>query len=376
MHRAAIESAKGSSSLSAHCFVSMGMTLAIQDRDQAIDAFVTALEHDPRHVGAHLQLAALLLAANEPTRAAEHYHVSFTINPELESAPRNPAAPKPLAQAASQGLRHLRGHFMGLHRDVVAALEEQHGADALRRARACMEIQHGQRTPEWAHPMQKPAAVYVPGLPARPWYERDEIEGIDILEAAYTDIRQELEELLARPGEGFAPYVHAGPNVPPEMQNLAGKKDWNAFHLYKDGKRIEENCARCPKTLEAVEQMSMPRCEGNAPEVFFSLLKPGTHIQPHHGVANSKLAVHLALTIPPDCALRSGPETRSWVEGQCLIFDDSFEHEAWNRSDALRAVLILEVWNPLLSDVEREALSALCNAIERWARPVVDRWLG
>lgn len=41
-------------------------------------------------------------------------------------------------------------------------------------------------------------------------------------------------------------------------------------------------------------------------------------------------------------------------EGKCLVFDDSFEHEAWNDdSDHSRIVLIVDVWHPDLTPEER-----------------------
>ncbi|MGH8282712.1 MAG: aspartyl/asparaginyl beta-hydroxylase domain-containing protein, partial [Gammaproteobacteria bacterium] len=97
-------------------------------------------------------------------------------------------------------------------------------------------------------------------------------------------------------------------------------------------------------------------------------LKPGTHIPPHYGLANYKLAVHLPLIIPGDCAIRVGNETRAWTEGQCLIFDDSFQHEAWNNSSELRVVLILEIWNPQLSDAEQQAVAAVLGVIRDFDR--------
>jgi len=54
----------------------------------------------------------------------------------------------------------------------------------------------------------------------------------------------------------------------------------------------------------------------------------------------------------------SGGETREWTEGNAFAFDDTIEHEAWNRSDRRRAVLILDTWNPHLSEREREAVAA------------------
>jgi aspartyl/asparaginyl beta-hydroxylase (cupin superfamily) len=49
-----------------------------------------------------------------------------------------------------------------------------------------------------------------------------------------------------------------------------------------------------------------------------------------------------------------GGETREWQAGSAWVFDDTIEHEAWNDSDAPRAILIFDVWNPQLSAPERD----------------------
>ncbi len=58
--------------------------------------------------------------------------------------------------------------------------------------------------------------------------------------------------------------------------------------------------------------------------------------------------VHLGLSIPDkgnefDCAIRIANETRAWKEGECLMFDCTTEHEAWNDTDEDRIVLIVDV---------------------------------
>jgi aspartate beta-hydroxylase len=60
--------------------------------------------------------------------------------------------------------------------------------------------------------------------------------------------------------------------------------------------------------------------------------------------------------VPENCVFRVGNDTRRWVEGEAFAFDDTIEHEASNESDALRAILILDVWNPALSLLERALL--------------------
>ena len=95
---------------------------------------------------------------------------------------------------------------------------------------------------------------------------------------------------------------------------------------------------------------------------LFSLLKPGAHIRPHHGLFNFRLICHLPLTVPPGCTLRVGNQERSWSEGELLIFDDSMEHEARNQSDRQRIILLFEIWRPEITEADREALKVLLEA--------------
>jgi len=80
-------------------------------------------------------------------------------------------------------------------------------------------------------------------------------------------------------------------------------------------------------------------------------------------VTNTRLVTHLPLIVPDHCAIKVGGEERVWREGECFTFDDTFEHEAWNRSERTRVVMLMDIWNPYLTEVEREALTALVPAI-------------
>ena len=107
--------------------------------------------------------------------------------------------------------------------------------------------------------------------------------------------------------------------------------------------------ARFPFTTILEQNWRVIRTELDALDRF-SRLAPGAHIVPHcgyEGYSGYVLRLHLALDVPPGCAIRVGTETRSWQEGKCLVFDDSFEHEAWNRGDRTRTVLLCDFLNPL-----------------------------
>jgi aspartyl/asparaginyl beta-hydroxylase (cupin superfamily) len=207
--------------------------------------------------------------------------------------------------------------------------------------------------------------LHYPFLPADEFFDREHFPWLSELEAATPTILAELEAILAEPEPGLTPYISLPPGVPAsKWSGLDKSLDWGAFHLWKEGERFDEACARAPRTAALVESLPICRIEGRSPNVFFSILKAGSHIPAHTGVTNVRGVVHLPLIVPEGCEFRVGGETRCWVEGQAFAFDDTIEHEAWNRSDRDRAVLIIDVWNPYLSDHERTMICSLYGAAD------------
>lgn len=76
--------------------------------------------------------------------------------------------------------------------------------------------------------------------------------------------------------------------------------------------------------------------------------------------------------MPDGCSIRVGDEVRTWVEGRCLLFDDSFEHEVRNDTDRARVVLLLRFFHPDLAPARRGA--ACRDAIEAKAAAERARW--
>lgn len=215
---------------------------------------------------------------------------------------------------------------------------------------------------------QRPSVFHFPGLPQRAFYEREEFDWAPPFEAASPAIRGEVEALLAA-GADFRPYVEGEKDRPErDFHGLQGDPSWTAFYLWKDGRLIEENAERCPRTVAALRNVPLSRIGARTPSILFSLLRPGAHIPPHHGMLNARLICHLPLIVPPGGWLRVGGETRAWEEGKLLIFDDSVEHEARNPTDRLRVVLLFDVWRPELSEAERRGLSKIFEAIDGYGK--------
>jgi len=235
---------------------------------------------------------------------------------------------------------------------VAAAFPE---AD-LRRARAFAEQRAGRRRIF----VQQPTAGHFPYLPAIEYFDRALFPWFAELEGATDAIRAELLSLWAEDDPNFRPYVQYDPTAPVnQWAELNHSPRWSAWFLWEDGTRNDASCARCPATAAAVEKLPLLDIPGKAPSVMFSVLQPRTRIPPHTGSTNARVTVHLPLVVPEGCGFRVGAETRAWREGEAWAFDDTIEHEAWNDSPHPRAILILDVWNPLLSEAERAVVRAV-----------------
>ena len=57
-----------------------------------------------------------------------------------------------------------------------------------------------------------------------------------------------------------------------------------------------------------------------------------------------------------DGAIEVANEARPWIEGRCILFDNSFLHRVWNRGSSPRVVLSLSIMHPDLTAVEREII--------------------
>ena len=105
--------------------------------------------------------------------------------------------------------------------------------------------------------------------------------------------------------------------------------EWRELPLFGSQRRCA-GCVACPATADLVassipEAFQLAMAGGG--ETLFSVLRPGTHLRPHCGSTNSRLTCHLGVVVPGGARVRVGDEWREWAEGECLVFDDSWEHE-------------------------------------------------
>ncbi|MBS1647505.1 MAG: aspartyl/asparaginyl beta-hydroxylase domain-containing protein [Bacteroidetes bacterium] len=167
------------------------------------------------------------------------------------------------------------------------------------------------------------------------FYSLDEHPQLRVLEEHFSVVLEELNTLRkqVKGKNWFESFPHY---LKPESKNK-----WQVFSFLFFGIKHPDNCNLCPKTAGVLNKIP------NLVSADFSYLPAHTQIKPHKGFTRMVLRVHLGLIIPDNCGIRVGSDTKKWEEGKLLVFDDSFEHEAWNNSNQDRFVLMLDIANPL-----------------------------
>jgi aspartate beta-hydroxylase len=199
-----------------------------------------------------------------------------------------------------------------------------------------------------------------PDLPSQPWLDPGDFPLVAYLESHYDAIRGEI--LSLNPSR-----FHR------ESERIQRSGDWDVAFFYERGRRRNEICEACPVTTRGIEgHGAVLTMAGLA---YVSRMRAGTHILAHTGPTNIRVRCHLGIRVPDGgCAIRVENDTRRWEEGKCLVFDDHFEHEAWNHTDEDRIVLIVDVWHPGLSSTEIDLLEGLHRYTFSHARKLGRYW--
>ena len=332
----------------------------LADAPAALAALDNALALEPRNFGALILKADLMAELGDTRAAASFYQFAVRVAPPADEMP---AALRDELNRAKAMCERYAGEFGSFLVDRLV----RHGLGDGRstaRFRQSLDILLGRKKSYF----QQPNIYFFPELPQIQFYDREDFPWLDDVEAATADIRAELKAVVTDDPRSFVPYVQQVPGRP--RRDLAGLEDnpsWSAYYMWKDGEIVLDHAARCPKTLAALASAPQVWARGRSPSVLFSQLRPGAWIPPHAGLTNTRLICHLPLIVPPGCAFRVGNDTRVPVEGKAWVFDDTMEHEAWNRSDHARVILLFEIWRPELTEEERALVGAMFEAIDAYS---------
>jgi aspartate beta-hydroxylase len=224
----------------------------------------------------------------------------------------------------------------------------------MQRVAAALGVYLQTHAPAKPDPRQRPSFLWMPALPATPFYPRERFDWYDALEAATAGIREEFSSVVQSLGAGDTAGSQGDPGVGTD----------EAYWFHRRGTAFAEHLAACPRTAAALAGMPLRQIANHAPDVLFSVLAADSQVKPRYGITNTRVVTHLPLIVPQgDCKLVVGGQAHAWEEGRCVTFDDTLLHEAWNRTAQQRVVLVLDTWNPDTTEPERVALRDLVQKI-------------
>ncbi len=332
---------------------------AAGDLVAAVAAFDDVLEAQPYNFLALLSKGTVLEQMGNRDAAVDVYRNVIKIAPPEDRLP--PAAVRQL-EAARNLVAATSTELQANLLEAVADMRRDLGDGDLRRFDEALGIFAGVRKP-FVH---EPLFFHYPQLPAIPFYDRPLFPWLDELEAATETIVSEMLPALANASASeLAPYIQYPKGVPVNQWiDLNHSTDWTSYFLWKDGDLQIGARDQNPETFALLDRLPLCDLPGYSPTVVFSVLQAHTHIPPHTGSTNVRLLAHLPLLLPGPARFRVGNESRAWRMGEAWVFDDSIEHEAWNDADQQRVILILDVWNPLLSEDERLLIARMLQAFK------------
>ncbi len=173
----------------------------------------------------------------------------------------------------------------------------------------------------------------------RSFFDNRDFPWVPAVEADWRKVRAELDALLP-----FAADLPNFQDLSKDQRNITQDDGWKTYFFYAYGLKAWRNCRRCPQTAALLRRIPGMKT------AFFSIFAPHKELPRHRGPYKGVLRFHLALLIPEpadQCGISVASESRHWQEGKALIFDDTKLHAAWNRTDAMRVVLFVDIVRPL-----------------------------
>jgi beta-hydroxylase len=160
------------------------------------------------------------------------------------------------------------------------------------------------------------------------------VPGLDKVKEQYPVIRAEAKALLD------TGVFQRPPAIDEPGYNTFEKGGWRMYPL----KWYEQECGKaarktCPKTCSLLDSIPTIR------SAMFTVLPPGARLGRHHDPIASSLRYHLGLLTPNSekCALTLDGTAYPWLDGEDLLFDQTYLHSAINETKSPRVILFCDV---------------------------------
>lgn len=200
------------------------------------------------------------------------------------------------------------------------------------------------------------ALVYLlSAVPGTPFLDPKDFPALATLREHWREIR---DEALALEGDE---RIRAARGYNDLGFNSFFRRGWRRFYLKWYGDFLPSARAHCPRTVALVESIPSVRA------AMFALLPPGGSLPEHRDPFAGSLRYHLGLVTAnsADCRILVDGAPYAWRDGEDVLFDETYVHEAENRTGVARIILFC--------DVERPLRSRLAARVNRWVGDHVVR---
>eukprot|EP00581_Thalassiosira_minuscula_P011438 CAMPEP_0183728698 /NCGR_PEP_ID=MMETSP0737-20130205/28692_1 /TAXON_ID=385413 /ORGANISM="Thalassiosira miniscula, Strain CCMP1093" /LENGTH=425 /DNA_ID=CAMNT_0025960709 /DNA_START=31 /DNA_END=1308 /DNA_ORIENTATION=+ len=214
--------------------------------------------------------------------------------------------------------------------------------------------------------------AYMPGLgETEPFLDPNQLDLCQKLSENYEVISKEYEALLEER------FDRKGKDRFQSVTSMNYDAGWKTMVLFYNGHRIKDFPYHlCPVTTSIMESVPLAgRIAG------FNRQKPESGIPLHSDGNNMWLTCQMGIKVPPPITneageevpsahIRVGPETRHWEEGQCLLYDTTYEHETFNAHPTdERVVLHVDFFNTIkMSKLEIDVLQYIYDMREQFMK--------
>lgn len=174
-------------------------------------------------------------------------------------------------------------------------------------------------------------------VPTTPYLTSREIPELQVLDDNWEMIRDEALKMAE------LQRIRAAEKHDDIGFNSFFKYGWKRFYLKWYDARHPSAEELCPKTVALLK--GLPKVKA----AMFAELPPGGKLNAHRDPFAGSLRYHLGLTTPNDdrCYIVVDGDSYSWRDGESVVFDETYVHEAHNKSEANRIILFCDVERPL-----------------------------
>lgn len=174
-------------------------------------------------------------------------------------------------------------------------------------------------------------------IPTTPYLNKDMFPELAVLSDNWESIRDEAINLRDQD------HIQAAQQNNDAGFNSFFKSGWKRFYLKWYDASHPSASTLCPKTFALLQKIPTVKA------AMFAELPPGATLNPHRDPYAGSIRYHLGLSTPNDdaCYIDVDGERYSWRDGKCVIFDETYIHEAHNNTNVDRIILFCDVERPM-----------------------------